>query len=221
MGTTAPQNVAAREVKTEMFTTLPSEVQAELADLAARFGQPRVHLAELETDKLFDPLNSTDRYSEVCMVVRRPNGHLLTAKKTFYPEGCTRLMTGGINYGEPVLSALLRETQEETGLEVTVQRFLAAIAYHLPGQPEKPLFYTFAFLLNETGGTLECLDEHEHLEYFREIAPEELPARAEFLAHLPHGYSPYLNNANDNWSDWGKFRAVVHLQVWQALHTLP
>jgi hypothetical protein len=64
---------------------------------------------------------------------------------------------------------------------------------------------------------LECQDEHEHLEYFREIEPEELPARAEFLAHLPHSYSADLGNGNDDWSDWGEFRAVIHRQVWQAL----
>lgn len=200
-----------------MFTTLPGEVQTELVDLAERFGQPLVHFAELDVAKLFNPLNSTDRYSEVCMVVRRPNGRLLIAKKTFYPEGCARLMTGGINYGEPVLDALLRETQEETGLDVTVQRFLAAVAYHLPGQPAQPLFYTFAFLLDEVGGVLECLDEHECLEYFHEIVPEELTERAEFLAHLPHGYSQDLGDGSDDWADWGKFRAVIHRQVWQAL----
>ncbi len=199
-----------------MFTTLPTTVQTELLELAERFGQPLLHLAELDIPKLFDPLNNPDRYGEACMVVRRPNGQLLTAKKTFYPEGCFRLMTGGINHGERVLDGLLRETQEETGLEVTVQRFLAAVAYHLPGQPEQPLFYTFAFLLDEVGGVLGCLDEHERLEYFREIAPDELLERANFLAHLAHSYSPDLD---EDWAHWGRFRAVIHRQVWQALNS--
>jgi 8-oxo-dGTP pyrophosphatase MutT (NUDIX family) len=200
-----------------MFPTLSTDINSELHDLAERFGQPIVHRAELSSARLFDPLNNADRYGEVCMVVRRPGGRLLTAKKTFYPEGCSRLMTGGINHGEKVFDALLRETQEETGLEVAVRRFLVAASYHLANQSERPLFYTFAFLLDEVGGVLECQDEHEHLEYFREIEPEELPARAEFLAHLPHGYSADLGNGHDDWSDWGEFRAVIHRQVWQAL----
>lgn len=195
-----------------MFTTLPEFVQEELAELAGRFGQPLVHTAELDLKKLFDPLNNPDRYCEVCMVVRRANGQLLTAKKTFYPTGGYRLLTGGIHHGEQVLDGLLRETQEETGLEVVVRRFLAAVAYHLPG--EEPVFYTFAFLLDEVGGVLGCLDEDEQLEYFREIALDELPERAEFLSQLSHSYSPDLD---DDWADWGRFRAVIHRQVWQTL----
>ena len=202
-----------------MFTKLPDAVQEELFELAERFGQPLIHLAELDGVKLFDPLNNSDRYGEACMVVRRPNGQLLTAKKTFYPDGCSRLMTGGINHGERVLDGLLRETQEETGLEVVVQRFLSAVTYHLSGQPEQPLFYTFAFLLDEVGGVLGCQDENERLEYFREIAPDELLERAEFLTHLPHSYSPDLGNGRDDWAEWGKFRAVIHRQVWQALNS--
>ena len=197
-----------------MFRALPVEVQNELADLSTRFGQPLVRLAELDIAKLFDPLSSRDRYGEVCMVVRRPGGRLLTAKKTFYPTNGYRLLTGGIHPGEPVLEALLREIGEETGLEVNVNRFLVAVAYHLPTQQESPLFYTFAFLLDEVGGTLECLDPDERLEYFREITVEELSERAEFLDLLQNGYSPDLGV---NWSEWGHFRAIIHRLVWETL----
>lgn len=199
-----------------MFTTLSTEIQQELMDLATRFGQPLVRSIEMDLAYLFDPLNRTDRYGEVCMVVRRTNGHLLTAKKTFYPPNAHRLLTGGIRYGEKVLDALLRETREETNLEVLVRRFLVAATYHLPAQKEQALFYTFAFLLDEVGGALETLDEEEYIEYFREIAPEELPARAEFLAHLPHNYSADLGS---NWDDWGRFRAIIHSLVAEALQS--
>src|SRR5437879_4390189 len=137
-----------------MFSSLPVEVQGELVALSERYGQPLVHFAELELTELFDPLSSRDRYGEVCMVVRRPDGRLITAKKTFYPTNAYRLLTGGIHPGEPVLDALLREVHEETGLDVTVSRFLAAVAYHWPEQQNSPLFYTFAFLLEEISGTL-------------------------------------------------------------------
>lgn len=148
------------------------------------------------------------------MVVRRPNGHLLTAKKIFYPPDAHRLLTGGINFGEKVLDALLREVHEETNLEIVVRRFLIAAAYHLPGQQEQPLFYTFAFLLDEIGGILETLDKEEYVEYFREITPDELPERAEFLGHLPRNYSQDLGS---NWDDWGRFRAIIHSLVAEAL----
>lgn len=197
-----------------MFTTLPTEAQAELAALADRFGQPLVRQVRLSNDGYLHPRNIADRLSEVCMVIQRRNGLLLTAKKTFYPEGAYRLLTGGINHQEPVLQALLREVNEETALEVRVQRFLAAVAYQIGEQESTPVFYTFAFLLTEVGGTLVNQDPYELVEYFREIAPEELPERAAFFSRLPDSESKELLAS---WRAWGEFRAVIHLLVWQAL----
>ncbi len=196
-----------------MFSTLSQDIQDELSQLAQRFGQPVVHTADLTVGGLFDPLNAKDRYGEVCMVVRRPNGHLLLMKKIFYPRGGYRLLTGGINFGEAVHDALLRETYEETGLEVSIQRFLAAVAYRIPTLSEKTLFYTFAFLLDEVGGVLNPIDEHEQIEGFREILPSELSTIADTLEHTSSSFSDEFDG---NWHDWGVFRAVIHRQVWQA-----
>ena len=197
-----------------MFPSLPAPINDELTQLAQRYGQPIVQTVNLGANTYFDPLNKSDRYGEVCMVIRRKNGRLLTAIKTFYPRGAYRLLTGGINYGEPVLDALLRETHEETGLEVEVKCFLAAVAYQLNNSEETPIFYTFAFLLDEVGGTLGVLDEDERVESFREIEPSELPGMADFLAHLGHQQSEEING---DLNDWGRFRAVIHRLVWEAL----
>src|SRR3954464_1184387 len=107
---------------------LTEATQRGLADLASRYGAPRV-VDALIADDFDDPIRRRDRYGEVCMVVRRPSGRVLLSIKTFYPRGAYRLPTGGIHEGEPVYDALLRETHEETGLETTVERFLARISY--------------------------------------------------------------------------------------------
>jgi NAD+ diphosphatase len=187
----------------------------------------------------FSPLTLEDRRGEVCMVVRRPNGKLITAKKTFYPAGAYRLLTGGVDHGEPIADALLREVAEETGLDVVVRRFLAVIEYqvhggwetsaaqggqgvsdllaspipHLPS-PISHSFATFAFLLDETGGTLQAHDPGERIETFRELAVAELPALAETLEHLPDTRDAEIDGS---WRDWGRFRAVVHRVVYAAL----
>jgi ADP-ribose pyrophosphatase YjhB (NUDIX family) len=197
-----------------MFSSLPQEIQTELYQLAQRYGQPIVHKADLQTTRLFNPLNKVDRYGEVCMVIQRKNGRLLLSKKIFYPSEAYRLPTGGINIGESVYHALLRETYEETGLEFEVQRFLAAVAYRLPRVQEEPVFYTFAFLIDETGGILKVIDTKEQVEGFREIEPEQLPAIAD---HLEHPIPSYSTAIGGNWEDWGRFRAVIHRLVWQAL----
>jgi 8-oxo-dGTP pyrophosphatase MutT (NUDIX family) len=199
-----------------MFPTLPQHIQDELMQLAYTYGQPVVQVADLAVSKLFDPLNKTDRYGEVCMVVRRPNGKVLTMIKSFYPKGAYRLPTGGIQQGEDVLAALLRETAEETGLQVEVRRFLAAVAYHATITSEEPVFYTFAFLLDELGGTLTVLDESEQIADFREVEPADLLTLAEYLEQLGTEYSQALQGQV---GDWGQFRAVIHRAVWQALQS--
>lgn len=197
-----------------MFSSLPQDIQDDLTQLAQRFGQPLVRTVTLDALSLFDPLSARDRYGEVCMVVRRPTGHLLTMTKVFYPRGAYRLLTGGINFGESVLDALLRETYEETGLQVNVSRFLVALAYRVSAVREAPLFYTFAFLLEETGGVLGAIDESERVEAFREVLPSELPQVVAFLEHVQSEDSGEIGG---NWHDWGKFRAAIHRAVAEVL----
>jgi NAD+ diphosphatase len=187
-------------------------VESEVAELAARYGAPRRVAVELEGQP-FSPLILNDRHGEVCMVVRRPNGKLITAIKTFYPPGAFRLLTGGVGHGEPIATALLREVAEETGLDVAVRRFLAVIEYRLALLHPHP-FATFAFLLDEIGGTLATQDEGERLGGFREVALAELPEIADALERVPDSFDREIEGS---WRDWGRFRAVVHRVVYEAL----
>lgn len=190
------------------------ETRRELNTLATRFGEPLVIDSPIP-DYFDDPIRKPDRYGEVCMVVRRPNGKLLLSIKTFYPRGAYRLPTGGIHRGEPVFDALVRETHEETGLTTEVRRFLARIAYHSADSPiATPLFHTFAFLLDETGGTLGAIDTSEQIEDWRETRTADLPRVADFLDALKTAGT--LDIGGD-WRAWGKFRAVVHRVVYDAL----
>lgn len=192
---------------------LAPELENEIAELAARYTLPRRVVATL-TDTAVDPISMDDRFGEVCMVLRRKNGLLLTAIKTFYPPGCFRLLTGGVEHGERVEQALWREIEEETGLEVTVARFLAVVEYVAADAPTQPVFVTYAFLLDEQGGELASHDPNERLESFREITVSDLPALAEALHHAPDAYSEDIAG---NWRDWGEFRAVIHQVVYDLL----
>jgi ADP-ribose pyrophosphatase YjhB (NUDIX family) len=190
-----------------------TELDTEIADLAARFGEPR--RVEVLIRPFFDPVQKPDRFAEVCMVIRRRNGKVLLSIKTFYPRGAHRLPTGGIQHGEPILDALRRETEEETGLETETKRFLAWITYRpvsAPGGP--PLFQTFAFLLDEVGGRFHTTDLEEQIEEWIDVEPAALGDVADRLDRIASAPSKDIGG---DWADWGHFRAIVHRVVHEEL----
>jgi ADP-ribose pyrophosphatase YjhB (NUDIX family) len=184
---------------------LPADIEPQITSLSARYGTPTRATVPLREGSI-SPLTKPDRVGEVCMVVRRPNGLLLTARKHYYPPGIHRLLTGGINHGEPIEDALRRETYEETSLDTIVRRFLAVVEYSTP--PHTISFFTCAFLLDETGGTLQPQDDDEDIATFHEVAPTDLPTLADHLeAQTPATYHPEIQG---NWNAWGHFRAAAH-----------
>jgi len=201
---------------------LSADTRREIGELARRFGDP-LRIDATIHDGFADPIRRRDRFGEVLMAVHRPNGKLLVAIKTFYPRGAYRLPTGGIHHGERILDALLRETKEETGLDTAVRRFLAHIAYVGDGSaggnaggraPRIAVFHTFAFLLDELGGTLGALDADEQIEDWREMTPAELRAQAAVLEELA---TEGTKSIGGSWADWGRFRAIAHRAVADAL----
>jgi ADP-ribose pyrophosphatase YjhB (NUDIX family) len=192
---------------------LSSAQVVEVDGLAARYGKPR--RVEVVIRPFFDPVQRPDRFAEVCMVIRRPNGKVPLSIKTFYPRGAHRLPTGGIHHGERILDALRRETAEETGLETEIARFLAWITYRSASAPDgPPLFHTFAFLLDEVGGTFHTRDLEEQIEEWIEIEPSALGRVADQLDGIASAPSKDIGG---DWADWGRFRAVVHRVVHEEL----
>ena len=191
---------------------LTVSMRDEVAALTQRFGAPVTRDVPLD-DIGFDPVGNPSRFAEVCMVIRRPTGDVLLSIKTFYPRGAYRLPTGGIHANEPIFDAVLRETREETGLDLDVQRFLAALTYR-DGSAGPPVFHTFAFLLDDpTGAPVTAVDEQEQIESYVEVAISELPAIADRLERIP----PDGAGGIANWDAWGRFRSHVHRAVHDSL----
>lgn len=200
-----------------MYTTLPAVFQHEACTLAERYGAPIERHAVVCSDTYWAS-QTNDRDAEVCMVIRRPSGRILTFTKSFYPAGLYRLFTGGVEPGEAILDALLRETREETGLAVTIRRFLAVVTFtpeDVPLDSAFPARYAaFAFLLDAPSGLPAVADPDEPIIGYREISADDLPAIAQQLESLPDDYSPDLDCS---WRDWGRLRAAVHRAVAEAL----
>ena len=140
----------------------------------------------------------TTRRGEVIFVVKRPGG-LILHTKDIYPPGTYRLPSGGVSWGESVLSALHREVREEMGLEIEVERFLGLLEYEICCKEEMLAFASYVFLVRGGEGELIPQDEEEHILSFRQVPLAELAAVADSLRAI-----------EEDWRDWGEFRAIGH-----------
>jgi len=203
---------------------------AELAQLEAQWGiVPKQH-HHLTVD---DPFLSSDgqmlvsdgRRAEICYIMHQgtaADGVLLHIK-TVYPEGAFRLPTGGIHQGETVMGTLAREITEETGLRVgpevdlttgtvQVQQLLGVVSYSMAHQTlgQTYEFATYYFLVQmAVGAVLNPLDPDERICGWQWRRVNELMDVANTLESIGE-HAP-------DWADWGRYRAISHRFVAQAL----
>ena len=166
----------------------------QLEHLSSKYGAPRQ--LTLELPSLDFPPVSRRRHGEVCMAILRPSGGFLLQTKASYPGSVMRLPTGGIQKGEAIEDALLREIWEETNLEVDVARFVASIRYSDSKRVSR--FCTYLFFTRETSGVLQSNDPGEKITEWVEAKPAELP-----------DYASKLRDIVPSWSNWGRFRAMA------------
>ncbi|NLX35772.1 MAG: NUDIX hydrolase [Chloroflexi bacterium] len=169
-----------------------------------RYGAPveRIERYEVSPETMqYWRLVTRKRTAEVIMALRRPDGTFAVQTKSFYPEGVYRLMTGGVKDGEDLIEAVRRECWEETGQQVTVERFLATIEsrFERDGDGEVIPFTSYLFLLSDDGGELQPADESEDISDYQFVTLAEVLAVADELSSL-----------DPAWNDWGRFRAAPH-----------
>ena len=145
------------------------------------------------------------RRGEVIFLVKRPAG-LILHTKDIYPPGTYRLPSGGVNWGESVLNALHREVREEMGLEIEVERFLGILEYEFRSEEDMLPFISYVFLVSDHGGEPVSQDEEENILAFRQAPVAELSAVADSLRAV-----------EDDWREWGEFRALGHDFVVEVL----
>ena len=168
--------------------------EEEIERLGSRFGHPET-LEFVLDDIDFKPLGGK-RKAEVAMAIRRPNGKILLQTKEFYPTNLFRLPTGGLKAREDIEAALLRETEEETALSVRIRDFSAVLNYL--ADSGEPVFRSYLFLLDESGGVLQEYEPKERISGWMEAAPAQLQQAAE-----------QLRSCKGRWKNWGRFRALV------------
>lgn len=182
----------------------PPVDERELRALSRKYGTPE--LVQLRLDQWPMPRAARgDRRGEVVFAIRNRRDKILLHTKSFYPKGVYRLPGGGVHWDEEVEDALFREVEEETGLPVTIERFVGLILYAVQRRP-KP-FASYVFLLR-TEKLLPRVQvpSNERISGFKEVSPSELRAVTQRLREL-----------SDDWRLWGRFRALAHELVADAL----
>jgi 8-oxo-dGTP pyrophosphatase MutT (NUDIX family) len=147
-----------------------------------------------------------NRRGEVVLAARRRDGQILLHTKRFYPQGIYRLPSGGVHPQEAVLAAVIREAHEETGLDVTLERFLATVEYEFYHEQRRVAFVSYVFLAAVGDSPPVVQDPDEQITDFRYVMPQDLRSVAAALRVLPWP-----------WADWGRFRALPHDMVADAL----
>lgn len=149
-----------------------------------------------------------DRRGEVVFCVLRPDGRIITITCKEYPRGIFRIPTGGMGHSEDIVDAVYREVREELGLEVGIKQFVGVLRIRFEHDDESIMFYSYIFILTETGGRLLLDASDDEISEVREVDMDELEKIVDAL-----------NCIQGKWSDWGKFRYITSSTVLKYLRS--
>lgn len=183
--------------------------EAEIREMATLWGEPAREQVRLEVaPEFWLPWEGKweSRRGEVLFLLPRPGG-LLLHRKHHYPDGAWRLLTGGIERGEPVWETIAREPEEEVGLALPVRRYVALLSYEIVCEGRGWPWATHIFLLPWSDAPLQ--PSHDDEIAATTVAP---------LSGLP-AVAGQLEGLASPWRAWGRFRALAHRAV--ARHLRP
>lgn len=187
---------------------MPTLIEDEVGALSRCYGEPLRRTVTLAADAYTRPYHfgaRSDRRAEVVFAIQDPSGGLWLHTKRHYPSHIFRLPSGGVNWGEGVEHALIREMEEETALAVEIRRFLGVIEYTFVDGGRAANFASYVFHV-VSGGGVPCPLAEEQITAFRQVAPGELRRVAAELRDL-HG----------DRRGWGCWRALAHDLVYDTL----
>lgn len=147
-----------------------------------------------------------DRRGEVVFCVIRPNGKIISITCKEYPKNIYRIPTGGIGHNEDISDAVFREVKEELGIDIEVMSFAGVLKIKFQHKNEFARFYSYMFILKETGGNLLKDASDDEISEIFEASLDEL-----------QNIVTNLKNLNGRWKDWGTFRYQTSNEILNIL----
>ncbi|MGQ9783783.1 MAG: NUDIX hydrolase [Armatimonadota bacterium] len=140
--------------------------------------------------------------SEVVMVLPRPHDRVLLVTKAFYPRSVYRLPSGKLKSGESPDDAFVRESFEETGLDLHPVFTIGTVVLRCWSASDVVEVLSHILLGTVTSEEPRAVDMDENISGFCEVHVSELRVVAE-----------RLNSLQGLWRDWGMFRSPAHTVV--------
>lgn len=138
--------------------------EAMLEEAARRWGAPRrLNLAfpiSTYERELVRGSRRDERSHDITLFIQRDARFVVIAKPQF-PDGVWRAPSGGLHLGEDLEAGARREAQEETGLEVELERYLVRIDATFTYDEAVEAWHTHVFLARAFDGELEPRDTRE------------------------------------------------------------
>ena len=175
--------------------------EEEVRCIVQRYGEPIRRTYDLQANGTISTDRwraDSDRRAEVIFAIQGPGDRIWLHTKHNYPRPMFRLPSGGIEPNEDVIDALLREIDEETGLSVTIQRFVALLDYRFHSERETATFASYLFLVQNE----ECKPQssgNDEVAEFKAILPCQLTQVA-----------TELRNIYGERRAWGHWRSIAH-----------
>jgi 8-oxo-dGTP pyrophosphatase MutT (NUDIX family) len=142
-------------------------LEADVAALEAKLGKPVVRAMSYEIDASeFDMVEGSmynGRAHDVTMFIRKKDdpGRIVVIRKPFFPPEAFRAPSGAANRGESLEDGAVRESKEETGLDVQLTRYLARINARFTSEDRVIDWTSHILEAREISGKLEPIDTHE------------------------------------------------------------
>ena len=186
--------------------------ESEFMDICRRFeAEPRVREITISYPRssYFNRIKNSvqkDRRGEVVFCVIRPNRKILVVTCKEYPPDIYRVPTGGIGHSEDIVEAVYREVKEELGLCTEISSFAGAVKFRLEYAGDSVMFYSYVFILRETGGRLLLDASDDEISQVREVDLNGLDDVVQKLCSI-----------EGRWKDWGRLRCESSRAVLEYL----
>jgi ADP-ribose pyrophosphatase YjhB (NUDIX family) len=147
-----------------------------ILELEQRFEQPvEIAFAYEMSQSEFEVVRGSQKHGRAhdvtLFIIDR--GQIVVIKKPMYPPGAYRPPSGGIAPGEPFVDGALREAHEETGLVISLEKYILRALVKFSHRDRLIDWTSHVFAAVPIGGTLDPIDTHEIAEA-RRVYVEEL-----------------------------------------------